>query len=85
MNNLLKGKYNLVTVANIHDDNGVGNYEAQFNAMAKAMGIDPSSTDNIPFQFCNNETYTMALEDEVLKPVEDSGMDYFLLSGMMFL
>ena len=77
MNNLLKGKYNLVTVANIHDDNGVGNYEAQFNAMAKAMGIDPSSTDNIPFQFCNNETYTMALEDEVLKPVEDSGMDYW--------
>ena len=72
----LKGR-GLITLANIHDDNGVGAYEAAFPAMAKAMGVDPSSTDAIPFHICDNETYAKALEDLVLKPVEDTGMDYW--------
>jgi len=60
----LKSK-GLITLANIHDDNGVADFEAEFEAMAKAMGVDPKTTHKIPFDICANSTYAEALEDLV--------------------
>jgi alpha-glucosidase (family GH31 glycosyl hydrolase) len=72
----LKSK-GLVTLANIHDDDGVASFESEFDAMAKAMGVDPRTTKKIPFAICENSTYAEALEDLVLKPREDDGLDYW--------
>eukprot|EP00656_Telonema_subtile_P013176 TRINITY_DN16684_c0_g1_i3.p1 TRINITY_DN16684_c0_g1~~TRINITY_DN16684_c0_g1_i3.p1 ORF type:complete len:817 (-),score=152.03 TRINITY_DN16684_c0_g1_i3:124-2574(-) len=76
MNAYLKGKEKLVTLANLHDDDGVDTYDDQHAAMAAAMGL-PSSVGKIPFDFCANETYARSLEDVVLQPLEKDGLDYW--------
>jgi alpha-glucosidase (family GH31 glycosyl hydrolase) len=74
--NYLKDTENLITLANIHDDNGVVNNETQHAAMVKMMHL-PSDTKDIPFAICNNQEYALALEDAVLLPVELNGIDYW--------
>ncbi len=66
----------LITGANIHDDDGVRASEDQHDAMARAMGLNPATCGTIPFSMVNS-SYVYALEDIVLKAVEDTGMDFW--------
>jgi hypothetical protein len=63
----------LIILANLHDADGVGNFEVQFAAMATALGMNPNTTTNIPFNLVNS-THAYALEDIVLQPLEQAGM-----------
>lgn len=62
---------------NIHDDDGIRNYEDQFEAACQAMGLDPKKTGEIRFASCSNYAYAAMVEDVVLKPVEDVGTDFW--------
>ena len=72
----LKDTEGLITLANLHDDNGVVASEDQHKAMLQMMSL-PSSTGDIPFEICNNSVYARALEDAVLQPLEADGLDYW--------
>ena len=60
---------------NLHDGDGVRNYDNCFEEMCKIMGIDPKTTDSVKFQSCGNITYAYSLEDRCLKPLEDLGVN----------
>jgi len=66
----------LRTAANLHDANGVGNYDAEFPAMCKAMGLDPATTKSVAFSMVN-KTYVYALEDIVLGALNKQGLDFW--------
>lgn len=68
---------NLRVAMNLHDDNGVQKYEDKFDDMCKAMGLNPDTTSQIQFQICGNKTYAFSLEDVVLKPLEDQGINFW--------
>ena len=61
--------------ANLHDANGVHAYETQHAAAVAAMGL-PASTGDLPFTL-TNQSYLYALEDVVLKAIEDDGIDFW--------
>lgn len=74
----VKGHEGLITLANLHDDNGVVAGEDEHDAMAAQMGlVPPASTQDIPFEICSNPAYAQALEDAVLLPLEKQGLDYW--------
>jgi alpha-glucosidase (family GH31 glycosyl hydrolase) len=76
MLSFMKQHKGLITLANIHDDNGVVKSEAQHAAMVEMMHL-PSNTGDIPFEICTNQEYAKALEDAVLLPIEQDGIDYW--------
>lgn len=76
MLNYMKQHKGLITLANIHDDNGVVSEEANHAAMVEMMDL-PNSTGDIPFEICTNQKYAIALEDAVLLPIEKDGIDYW--------
>jgi len=61
--------------ANLHDADGVQAYEAKHAAAAAAMGL-PGSTESLAFTL-TNQSYVYALEDVVLRAIEDDGMDFW--------
>ena len=72
----LKDTEGLVTLANLHDDDGVVEAEDAHAAMVAAMGL-PASTGDVPFRICDSSRYAAALEDAVLAPLEAQGLDYW--------
>eukprot|EP01063_Lacrimia_lanifica_P029738 TRINITY_DN4590_c0_g1_i3.p1 TRINITY_DN4590_c0_g1~~TRINITY_DN4590_c0_g1_i3.p1 ORF type:complete len:994 (+),score=371.47 TRINITY_DN4590_c0_g1_i3:66-3047(+) len=65
-----------VTMAgNLHDDAGVSDWEEAFPAMCKAVGCDPAKK-TITTDFTSKQ-YMFALEDVVLKPLEETAFDFF--------
>ena len=62
--------------ANLHDADGVGNWETMYSEMATAVGMDPAKGHKVPFNLVNS-TWSYALEDIVLKYVEEQGMDFW--------
>ena len=63
--------------ANLHDATGIGNWEDRFDDVCERLGIDPKSVSkSIPFDL-TNKSYVYALEDIVLKDIEDDGMDFW--------
>jgi len=65
--------------ANLHDATGIGKWEDKYNEVCAAMGIDPlhpPGPKGVPFTL-TNKTYVYALEDIVLKAIEDDGMDFW--------
>ena len=66
----------LLTSGNLHDDDGMRSNEEQYLPFCKALGIDCSQNQTIMFQI-TNETHALALEDVVLKPLEDQGFGNF--------
>ena len=62
--------------ANLHDADGVGSWETAYAAMCAAVGFDPARNHTVPFDLLN-ATWAYALEDLVLKPVLDQGMDFW--------
>ncbi|KAJ9444527.1 Alpha-xylosidase [Diplonema papillatum] len=65
--------------ANLHDANGILKTESQYQAACQAMGLNPAnpgSDAGIPFTL-TNKSYVNALEDFVVLPVEQMGMDFW--------
>lgn len=63
--------------ANLHDDDGIGNWEATFDGACAAMGLDPSKTSKINFTMVNSTYLYDALEDTTLALVEAYGIDFW--------
>lgn len=63
---------------NMHPASGVQPFEAQYPAMARAMGIDPATKQYVPFDIANKkfaENYFQILHH----PLEKEGVDFFWL------
>lgn len=68
---------NLALTMNLHDASGVNPWETQYEDFCKKIGIDASEGRTIPFSIVNQTTF-LALEDHVLKPLEDqNGVDFW--------
>ena len=65
----------LHVAANLHDADGINPWEAQYASAAAAMGL-PTTGGAIPLSL-TNKSYVFALEDAVLGPVEELGMDFW--------
>jgi Glycosyl hydrolases family 31/Domain of unknown function (DUF5110) len=63
---------------NLHPASGIQPHEAQYPAMARAMGIDPATRRYVPFQI-ENKTFATAYFEHVIEPLERQGVDFFWL------
>ncbi len=68
----------LHTTVNLHPADGVRAFEDPYPAMAKAMGLDPKTKQDIPFQ-CGSDTFWNAYFDVLHKPYEKEGVDFWWL------
>lgn len=65
----------LAVTLNLHDADGVGPWEDRYSEICAAVGC--AKGDVVPFSVVN-ETLVYALEDQVLKPLEDdAGVDFW--------
>lgn len=62
--------------ANLHDDDGVRPTENMHDQMCTALGMNPATCGTVPFSMVN-QSIVYALEDVVLKDVENQGMDFW--------
>eukprot|EP00825_Cyclidium_porcatum_P031628 TRINITY_DN3351_c0_g1_i2.p1 TRINITY_DN3351_c0_g1~~TRINITY_DN3351_c0_g1_i2.p1 ORF type:complete len:803 (+),score=106.51 TRINITY_DN3351_c0_g1_i2:339-2747(+) len=60
---------------NIHDDDGIMDFEDQFVPACQALGLDPNKTGQIKFDSCESYNYSTVVEDILLKPIEDLGTE----------
>ena len=67
---------NLHITLNLHPADGVHPYEVQYEEMAKAMGVDPSSKKKIDFR-CGSDEFWNAYFDILHKPFEREGVDFW--------
>ncbi|GAB5364271.1 hypothetical protein AAMO2058_000955500 [Amorphochlora amoebiformis] len=72
----LRQEKGLRVAANLHDAQGIREWEDKYIPMCQALNIDPKSTKGINFTLVNRN-YTRALEDIVLQPIEKQGMDFW--------
>jgi alpha-glucosidase (family GH31 glycosyl hydrolase) len=68
----------LKTSLNLHPASGIQPWEAQYSAMAKAMGIDPSTRQYVPFDITDKKFATNYF-NLVLHPLEKQGIDFWWL------
>ncbi len=61
---------------NLHPHQGVGKHEECFVEFCEAMGMDPASTDNIPFDIAN-PAYMKAYFGILHHPLEEEGVDFW--------
>ncbi len=61
---------------NLHPAQGVGKHEAQFEAMAKAMGLDPKKVDRVPFDITDPK-YMKYYFEILHHPEEKRGVDFW--------
>jgi len=67
--------YGLTTAGNIHDADGVGSWETQFDAMCTDLRLN-SSIAKVPFDIAKQDAQ-LALEDDVMQALEDIGFDFW--------
>jgi alpha-glucosidase (family GH31 glycosyl hydrolase) len=67
---------NLAVSLNLHDAAGVNPWETEYENMCAAVGQDSAKGKQIPFSIVNS-TILYALEDVVLKPLEEDGVDFW--------
>ena len=74
----LKGLHDrgLRTALNLHPASGVRSYEAQYEAMARAMGVDPASGKTVPFN-CLDPQFLKAYFEVLHFPYEQDGVDFW--------
>ena len=65
-------EHGLSVGVNTHDNSGVADTEAQFQAMCGALGINPNSTSNLGFHL-SNRTWALAFMDIVVQAI---GVDF---------
>jgi hypothetical protein len=68
----------LKTTLNLHPASGIQPHEVQYPAMAKAMGIDPSTKRYVPFDIVDRR-FTRNFLDLVIRPLEEQGIDFWWL------
>lgn len=68
----------LKTALNLHPAEGIHPHEAQYTAVAKAMGVDPKTKQPIPFDIAD-PLFAQTYFDKVLHPLEDQGVDFWWL------
>ena len=66
----------LMVTLNLHPADGVRAFEDQYEVMARAMGIDPTTEDRIPFDF-SDKRFMQAYFDEMHHPHEADGVDFW--------
>jgi alpha-glucosidase (family GH31 glycosyl hydrolase) len=68
----------LRTPLNLHPASGIQPHEEQYPAMARAMGIDPSTRKYVPFDIVDKKFATNYLQT-VIHPLEKQGVDFWWL------
>lgn len=68
----------LKTTLNLHPASGVQPFEEQYPAMARAMGMDPSTQKYVPFDITNKK-FAQSYFDILHHPLEQQGIDFFWL------
>jgi alpha-glucosidase (family GH31 glycosyl hydrolase) len=68
----------LKTSLNLHPASGIQPWESQYEAMAKAMGIDPKTRQYIAFDITDKK-FTKNYFNLVLHPLEKQGIDFWWL------
>lgn len=66
----------LAVTLNLHPADGVGRHEEAFPAMARALGLDPRTTDRIPFD-CTDPKFVDAYFKHLHHPHEQTGVDFW--------
>jgi alpha-glucosidase (family GH31 glycosyl hydrolase) len=69
---------NLKTSLNLHPASGIQPWEDAYPAMAKAMGIDPTTKQYVPFDITDKKFSTNYF-NLVLHPLEKQGIDFWWL------
>lgn len=69
---------NLQVTLNLHPADGIANYEENFPAMAKWMGVNPESTKLIPYEGSNKQ-FMSGWFNTILRPMENKGIDFWWL------
>ncbi|MDP4280609.1 MAG: glycoside hydrolase family 31 protein [Bacteroidota bacterium] len=72
------GKQHLKTALNLHPASGIQPHEACYEAMAKAMGIDPASKKYVPFDI-TDKTFARNYMDIIMHPMQKEGIDFWWL------
>lgn len=67
---------NLLVGVNLHDASGVQAFEAQYAAMARANGVDPSTNKTVAFDV-TSPRYMQTLHEIVLGPIARDGVDFW--------
>ena len=73
----LKSK-NMKVCLNLHPASGIQPHEEQYEAMARAMGIDPATGEYVPFDIVDKK-FAENFMKIVLHPLEDDGVDFWWL------
>jgi alpha-glucosidase len=68
----------LRTTLNLHPASGIQPWEAQYPAMAPAVGVDPETKAWIPFHI-EDRDFARAYFDHVIHPLERQGVDFWWL------
>jgi hypothetical protein len=68
----------LKATLNLHPASGIQPWEKAYPAMARAMGIDPATRKNVPFE-PTSKKWATAYFDYVLHPLEKQGIDFWWL------
>jgi alpha-glucosidase len=68
----------LKTPLNLHPASGIQPHEDQYPAMARAMGMDPSKKQYVPFDIVDKKFATNYF-DLVIHPLEKQGIDFWWL------
>lgn len=69
-------KRHLAITMNLHPHDGIRYFEEQYETMAKANGIDPTSKEPVEFNF-SDMTFVKSYFDYVLHPYEEQGVDFW--------
>lgn len=75
LGDLVRNAEGLMTLVNLHDADGVGNWENEFQALCDKLGVDCTGLHALPADFVNR-TAMNALEDVVWQPVQQQFADY---------
>lgn len=63
---------------NLHPASGIQPWEAQYEEMARAMGVDPSTKEYVPFDIVD-KTFAKNYFKHVIGPLETQGVDFWWL------
>lgn len=73
---------NLRTTLNLHPADGIGIYEENYNKLASDLGV--AATQTIPWNIENKDFY-QAFFDDILRPHEDMGIDFWWLDWQQWM
>jgi alpha-glucosidase len=71
-------RQNIKIPLNLHPASGIQPHEKQYEAMARAMGIDPDTEEYVPFDIVDKE-FAKNYFDIVIHPLEEQGVDFWWL------